>query len=208
MTCSRVRYVEPAALHIGGSELAHLRNRFGFHFTERRIIYVRDYWNTRATARARSHTTDRFLHEHLHRRLRREDEKRDAALENGGAADFKPNRPWAHIVYLATTEEAEGSAEHRWWAPNFIEKTTLVVAKVAPVSRCVDGDASIAQSHAEHLATRTATVTLAATGQGPSGPGAKRGRERSEQRQHQTHVQQPPPARRQLELESLGNPTP
>ena len=74
---------------------------------------------------------DRFLREHLLRMLRREDEKLDAAIEKGGSIDFKPSKPWAHLMYLATTEEAEGSAEHRWWATNIIEKTTLVVAKVA-----------------------------------------------------------------------------
>ena len=66
---------------------------------------------------------DRFLHEHLPRMLRREDEKLNKAiLANASgypATDFNPATPWGHIMFVATTDAPEGAGEHRWWAVNF-----------------------------------------------------------------------------------------
>ena len=77
---------------------------------------------------------------------RRKDEKLNKAVEKGRSTDFKLDIPWNHIMHLATTDEPEGATEHRWWTANFVEKTTLVVKRVAIVPRYVDGDASVAHT--------------------------------------------------------------
>ena len=94
--------------------------------------------------------------------LRREVEKLNKAVQKGGKTYYNPDMPWDQIMHLATTDEAEGASEHRWWTIHVVEKTTLVATRVAPVSRYVDGDASVAHTHADHLATRHATATSAA----------------------------------------------
>ena len=66
-------------------------------------------------------------------------------------------------MYLATTDATEGAEEHRWWVVNFESKTILVVTRVAPVSRYVDGNAKAADRHADHFATPHSTITLPAT---------------------------------------------
>ena len=73
--------------------------------------------------------------------------KLNKSIQKGGSTDFKPDMPWDHIMYLATTDEHEGASEHHWLTANSVGGTTLVVTKVAPTSRYVDGDANVAQTH-------------------------------------------------------------
>ena len=92
------------------------------------------------------------------------------SIPNLDDIQYDPAKPFDYMFYLATTQEAVGGAEHRWWQENFERKTQMAIMGVVHVSQYLDDDHNIAASSHDHFASTGAHVSFAGAN-APAAPG-------------------------------------
>ena len=124
---------------------------------------------------------DRFMKEQVPRILRRETLKLNAAIAAGRnilGEGLDATMPFDWIFELVVGEDNRGPAEDRWWRENFVDSMGPFMTGIVPLGSFVEGDAPVADCHADHIASSYASVLGSAfgyeTGSGPTGDRKRR----------------------------------